>query len=173
MALLESSLDSPALLPPTQAYPWHSAPLDPERLRRYLASCEAKGIGYQLGAKANDLLAIPPDYAEIDCSGWVRAAVAVATDGHLILPDGSVHQNDWCEGHDLKRSTFAACHLRDGLTRICFVRPSAQHWIGHVYLVHQSRTLESWSGHGPGSRSILSHILSAEMTEVYVLAVRL
>lgn len=173
MALLESSLEYPALLPPTQAYPWHSAPLDPERLRRYLASCQAKGIGYRLGAKAEDLLAVPPDYSEIDCSGWVRAAVAVATDGRLIMPDGSVNQNDWCEAHDLKRSAYAACRLLDGLTRIGFVRPSPKHWIGHVYLVHQGRTLESWGGHGPGSRPILSHILNAETTDVYVLAVRL
>ena len=34
-----------ALLPPTQAYPWHSAPVDPERLRQYLSVCMARGIG--------------------------------------------------------------------------------------------------------------------------------
>ncbi len=172
MATLEISLHSPTLLPPTQGYPWQSAPLDPERLRRYLASCQAQGVGYELGAKAEDLLAVPPDYHAIDCSGWVRAAVAVATNGRLILPDGSVNQNDWCAAHDLKRSTFAACRLQDGLTRIGFIRPSVLHRIGHVYLTHQGRTLESWGGHGPGSRPIITHILSAETTDVYVLAVR-
>jgi len=172
MATLERSLDSPVLLPPTQGYPWHSAPLDSERMRRYLANCQAKGVSYELGAKADDLLAVPPDYRAIDCSGWVRAAVAVATDGRLILPDGSVNQNDWCAAHDLKRSTFPACRLQDGLTRIAFIRPSILHRIGHVYLAHNGRTLESWGGHGPGSRPIITHILSAETTDVYVLAVR-
>ena len=105
-------------------------------------------------------------------AGVPAAAVAVATDGRLILPDGSVNQNDWCATHDLKRSTFAACRLQDGLTRIGFIRPSVLHRIGHVYLAHNGRTLESWGGHGPGSRPIITHILSAETTDVYVLAVR-
>ncbi len=161
------------LLPPTQGYPWYSVPLDPERLRRYLASCQAHGVGYELGAKADDLEAVPPDYTAIDCSGWVRAAVAVATEGRTILPDGSVVQNDWCAAHGLKRSTWAACRLQDGLTRIAFIRPNRVRKVGHVYLSRLGRTLESWGGHGPGSRSATTHILSAETTDVYVLAVRL
>ena len=162
-----------ALLPPTQAYPWHSAPLDPEKLRQYLSVCMARGIGYKLGAKADDLAGEPPDYDCIDCSGWVRAAVAVASHGQTILPDGSVNQNDWCAAQGLKRSTFAACRLQDGLTRIAFIRPSLNHAIGHVYLARNGRTLESWGGHGPGSRLVTTHVLSAETTDVYVLAVRL
>ncbi len=165
--------NSPVLLPPTQGYPWHSAPLDPEKLRLYLAVCVARGIGYKLGAKADDLAAEPPDYEAIDCSGWVRAAIAVATQGRTILPDGSVNQNDWCAAQDLKRSMFAACRLQDGLTRMAFIRPSELHPIGHVYLCRNGRTSESWSGHGPGSRLITTHVLSAETTDVYVLAVRL
>ena len=162
-----------ALLPPTQAYPWHSAPLDPEKLRQYLAVCMARGIGYKLGAKADDLEGEPPDYEHIDCSGWVRAAVAVASHGQTILPDGSVNQNDWCAAQGFKRSTYAACRLQDGLTRIAFIRPSLAHAIGHVYLARNGRTLESWGGHGPGSRLVSTHVLSAETTDVYVLAVRL
>ena len=162
-----------ALLPPTQGYPWHSLPLDPERLSRYLGTCMAKGVGYELGAKADDLLAVPPDYHNIDCSGWVRAAVAVATDGKVILPDGSVVQNDWCAAQGLKRSQYAACRLGDGLTRIAFIRANHFHPIGHVYLTRNGRTLESWGGHGPGSRPVTTHVLSAETTDVYVLAVRM
>lgn len=166
-----SASEPPALVPPTQSYPWHSLPLDSTRLRRYLASCVAHGVDYELGAKAGDLLAVPPDYAAIDCSGWVRAAVAVATEGRTILPDGSVNQNDWCAAHGLKRSSYAVCRLADGLTRIGFVRPSSQHPVGHVYLCRNGRTLESWGGHGPGSRPVGVHVLSAETTDVYVLAV--
>ena len=160
-----------ALLPPTQSYPWHSAPIDPEKLRQYLSVCMARGIGYKLGAKADDLAGEPPDYDHIDCSGWVRAAVAVASHGQTILPDGSVNQNDWCAGQGLKRSTFAACRLQDGLTRIAFIRPSLKHAIGHVYLARNGRTLESWGGHGLGSRLVSTHILSAETTDAFVLAV--
>ena len=164
--------DPPALLPPTEDYPWHSAPLDPERLRRYLATCYACGVGYELGAKAGDLLAVPPDYHNIDCSGWARAAIAVATNGRTILPDGSVCQNDWCAEHGLKRSDYPSCRLLDGLTRIAFIRASWRHTVGHVYLVQNGRTLESYGGHGPGSRPVGVHVLSAETTDAYVLAVR-
>jgi len=167
-----TTMTLPSLLPPTSAYPWNSAPLDTERLYNYLALCRVRDIGYELGAKASQLTAIPPDYDHIDCSGWVRAAVAVATEGSLILPDGSVNQNDWCGAHDLKRSRYAACSLCDGLTRIAFIRPSLEHEIGHVYLCRNGRTLESWGGHGPGSRSVAAHILSALTTDVYVLALR-
>lgn len=165
--------DSAALLPPTQGYPWHSAPLDPERLRRYLATCYAHGVGYELGAKAEDLLAVPPDYHNIDCSGWVRAAIAVATNGRTILPDGSMVQNDWCAAHGLKRSEYAACRLLDGITRIAFIRATRWEPIGHVYLTLNGRTLESYGGHGPGSRPIGTHVLNADTTEVYVLAMRM
>jgi len=165
--------DRSALLAPTQGYPWYSLPLDPERLSRYLGTCLAHGVGYELGGKAHDLRAIPPDYHAIDCSGWVRAAVAVATEGKVTMPDGSVVQNDWCVSRGLKRSDFAGACLRDGLTRIGFIRAGGFHPVGHVYLVQNGRTLESFGGHGPGSRPVTTHVLSAETTDVYVLAVRM
>ena len=165
--------DQSALLAPTQGYPWYSLPLDPERLSRYLGTCLAHGVGYELGGKAHDLRAIPPDYHAIDCSGWVRAAVAVATEGRVTMPDGSVVQNDWCVSRGLKRSDFAGACLRDGLTRIGFIRAGGFHPVGHVYLVQNGRTLESFGGHGPGSRPVTTHVLSAETTDVYVLAVRM
>ena len=165
--------DRSALLAPTQGYPWYSLPLDPERLSRYLGTCLAQGVGYELGGKAHDLRAIPPDYHAIDCSGWVRAAVAVATEGRVTMPDGSVVQNDWCVSRGLKRSDFAGACLRDGLTRIGFIRAGGFHPVGHVYLVQNGRTLESFGGHGPGSRPVTTHVLSAETTDVYVLAVRM
>ena len=125
----------PALLAATESYPWPSAPLDSERLRRYLATCYACGVGYALGAKAHDLLSVPPDYHNIDCSGWARAAIAVATDGRTLLPDGSVCQNDWCAAQGLKRSDYRSSRLLDGLTRIAFIRAGHLHTVGHVYLV--------------------------------------
>ena len=78
-----------------------------------------------------------------------------------------------CAASGLKRSTYAACRLQDGLTRIAFIRPTLHRAIGHVYLARNGRTLESWGGHGPGSRLVTTHMLSAETTDVYVLAVRL
>ena len=162
-----------SLLKPTPEYPWWSAPIDPVRLLSYLQRCEALGIGYGLGAKAHNLMAIPPDYGEIDCSGWMRCAVAVATQGRTILPDGSVNQHDWCDRMGLKVSNRAAMLLPDGITRLCFIAPSVIHPVGHVFLARNGRTLESYGGHGPGSRSVLTQIslgvLQQVTSAVYVL----
>ena len=169
------TLEDVGLTAATAEFAWPTAVLDTDVLAGYLRACEARGVGYGLGRKADDhgrdLLQNPPRYAEIDCSGWVRAAVGVAAKGRLILPDGSVCQNDWCGRHGLKRSDAEALHLRDGLTRIAFIRASAAHPVGHVYLARDGRTLESYGGHGPGSRAVSAPVLVAETTDVYVLAV--
>lgn len=159
------------LLPPHGDFAWPTAPVEARRLIQYLRACEDKGVGYALGAKAAHLTAWPPDYAHIDCSGWVRAALAWASDGQFILPDGSVNQREWCEANHLKRSAYASLTRVDEIVRIAFIRPSALQRIGHVYLAFDGRTLESWGGHGPGSRSPLVHVLHAFTTDVFVLAV--
>lgn len=172
---MTTTQEETGLLAPTEGFPWPTAALDADALAGYLRACEARGIGYGLGDKADadgrGLAENPPRYAAIDCSGWVRAAVAVATGGRTVLPDGSVCQNDWCTRQGLKRSDREALRLRDGRTRIAFIRPSAAHPVGHVYLARQGRTLESWGGNGPGSRSVSVRVLAAETTDVYVLAV--
>ena len=163
-----------SLLPPSPGFPWPLAPVNGARLGQYLDRCVSRGIGYGLGAKASDLMAYPPDYERIDCSGWVRAAVAFATGGKTILPDGSINQHDWVDRSGLKVSARAALLLPDGLLRICFIVPTLEHSIGHVFLCRNLRTLESWGGHGPGSRSVLSHIslgvLQQATSAVFVLA---
>ena len=167
------TLEDLGLAAPTEGFPWPTAALDADALAGYLRACEARGVGYTLGAKADDhgrdLLQNPPRYGAIDCSGWVRAAVGVATGGTLILPDGSVCQNEWCGRQGLKRSDREALSLRDGRTRIAFIRPSTAHPVGHVFLARDGRTLESYGGHGPGSRPVTTPVLSRETTDVYVL----
>lgn len=164
----------PALLPPSPGFAWPTAPLVLRRLYAYRDRC--LGIGYELGGKARDPGAFVPDYARrgIDCSGWVRAAVAVATSGRLLMPDGSVNQHDWADRVGLKVSSRAALLFPDGLLRLAFLVPSELHPIGHVFLCRNGRTLESWGGHGPGSRSVLSVISEGVLQRcagaVYVLA---
>jgi len=174
-ATAETRPETRPLSPPTPAFPWPTVPLDIARLQNYLRDCD--GLGYRLGAKARAVAAPRPDYPAIDCSGWVRCAVAVATRGRTILPDGSVVQREWCGQVGLKPSTPMALLLRDGYTRIAFLVPTRAHPVGHVYLCRNGRTLESWGGHGPGSRSVLAHIsrgllplpLQRVTTSVYVL----
>lgn len=161
------------LVRPSEAFPWWSVRVAPYDIARYLAACVAGDVRYFLGAKADAggraLDAWPIRYSHIDCSGWVRAALAFATQGALVIPDGSVNQREWCEGHGLKRSNYAALLRRDNVIRIAFIRATAAEHIGHVYLCYNGRTLESYGGHGPGSRSVLVHVLKALTSDVFVL----
>ncbi len=162
-----------ALRAPTKAFPCFTVAVRPLDLAKYLGACVARGVGYQLGAKADSdgrsLAAFPPRYDHIDCSGFLRAAVAWATDGGLILPDGSVNQREWCQNHGLKRSNYLALLRQDGIVRIAFIRATTTERIGHVYLCYNKQTIESYGGHGPGMRSPLAHILHALTSDVFVL----
>ncbi len=168
------ALNTNHLLPPSPSFAWPTAPLNVRRLYAYLDRCVSAGIRYGLGEKADNPAAFLPDYQFIDCSGWVRAAIAVATGGRLLLPDGSVNQHEWCAAKGLKKSNQAALLLLDGLTRIAFLVPTPDHEIGHVFLCRNGRTLESWGGHGPGSRWVITHISEGILQKcagaVYVLA---
>lgn len=161
------------LVSPSADFPWPTLPVGRNRLRLYLEACEDACVGYHLGAKANSfgqsLTAFPPRYSQIDCSGWVRAALAYATRGEVILPDGSVNQHDWCAGKGLKASTYRSLLLDDGVLRIAFIVPSAAHPVGHVFLCRGRKTMESWGGNGPGTRSPLVHVLHALTTAVFVI----
>lgn len=173
MRRVHMSIKLPVLIAPSKSFPWPTLRLAPYDISRYLGGCVAAGIGYFLGGKADDggrpLDAWPPRYSHIDCSGWVRAALAFATQGALVIPDGSVNQREWCEGHGLKRSNYAALLRRDFVIRIAFIRATRTEHIGHVYLCYNGRTWESYGGHGPGSRSVLVHVLKALTSDVFVL----
>ncbi len=166
------------LRPATSVFPWPTLPVDQmflQRLTGYLAECQARKTRYGLGEKAHVLTAYPPDYAEIDCSGWARAAIAYASEpsGVVILPDGSVNQHEWCEAQHLKVSSPDALTLHDGYLRIAFIVPTVQRLIGHVYLARNGMTYESHGGRGPDSRPVTSEIEGGRLcdmtTAVYVL----
>lgn len=138
-------------------------PLDPGKLRAYLAECEKRGVRYDLGAKApsGHLADFPPDYSRIDCSGFVRAMLAYASAGEIVIPDGSVNQRNWFAARNFKPAAFSNCSELDGRLRICFLAPSdTPERIGHVWLCLNARTLESYGAHGPGSRAWNSGLLA-------------
>jgi hypothetical protein len=161
----------PGIIPGGAAFSWPTLRVDFVRLNAYLSACIRRGVRYGLGAKADaggrHLAAFPPQYRAIDCSGFVRAALAYAAG--VVMVDGSVCQHDWIDDHHFKISTYSALLLKDGALRIAFIAPSRFERIGHVYLVRNGRTLESYGGHGPGSRSPLVHVLHAFTTNVFVL----
>lgn len=125
-----------------------------------LAACVAKCVRYGLGSKApqNDkdpVFSETPDFHAIDCSGFVRWALWVATRGRVLIPDGSYVQHDWFEDNDFKRTDYSNAALRDGHLRIAFHSPGGRggDGTGHVWLIFGGFTLESFGGHGPGRRN--------------------
>ena len=149
-----------------------SLPFSVEKLKGYLKASQDHHIHYGLGSK--DPTPKSPetfDFKAIDCSGFVREAVLVATGGKLFLPDGSYIQNDYLgktkwDGKPFKVSKYEYCGLRDGIVRIGFILPNP---IGHVVLFHNGVTYESHGGVGPDSRPWNTPALR-NIAKVYVLS---
>ncbi len=162
----------------------------------------AMGVVYGLGSKAADIHAptdadfrfLPgPNKPElsIDCSGFSRLltfkcsgadAGPNAPGGGVVLPDGSVNQNDWLAAHGFKHDPIAApespAYLY-GLDRRfvyeCFCRAGTRgEHIGHVWLcvfwLGRWWTLESCGGVGPTMRPHDTPILAHIVTDVYPIA---
>ncbi len=131
--------------------------LDMSRVRAFLQACETSTprVTYGLGKKVPFLGAVPGrDFTKVDCSGFIREALRLATTPPMAFPDGSVNQHDWIRAQGFAKSTVSAALQSDSLVRIAFLRPqdTSSH-IGHVVLVAGAKTLESHGGVGPDSRT--------------------
>ena len=127
---------------------------DLARAKAFLEACRTSHprVSYGLGKKVPFHGAVPGrDFTQVDCSGFVREAIRLAT--NQPFPDGSVVQHDWIRAHGFEKSTIPAGADSDGAVRIAFLRPqdAASH-IGHVVLIASGWTLESHGGVGPDSR---------------------
>jgi hypothetical protein len=142
-------------------------------VRAFLQACETSTprVTYGLGKKVPFLGAVPGrDFTKVDCSGFIREALRLASTPPVAFPDGSVNQHDWVRAHGFTRSTVSAALQSDGLVRIAFLRPqdTSSH-IGHVVLIAGAKTLESHGGVGPDSRAWTGAGWQAS-TFVYILA---
>jgi subtilisin family serine protease len=156
-----ANLGAPAVPDPMPAldatFAQSAAPgFDLARAKAFLEACRTSHprVTYGLGMKVPFHGAIPGrDFTQVDCSGFVREAIRLATNPSAPFPDGSVVQHDWVRAHGFEKSTVAAGAASDGAIRIAFLRPqdAASH-VGHVVLIADGRTLESHSHVGPDSR---------------------
>lgn len=130
--------------------------LDMNAARAFLRACmtSTPRVTYGLGAKVPFLNAVPGrDFTKVDCSGFIRETLRLATTPPIAFPDGSVNQHDWISAHGFTRSSIDAAKQSDGFVRIAFLRPEdSGHHIGHVVLISGGRTLESHGHVGPDSR---------------------
>ena len=125
--------------------------------------------GYSWGAKAQSLTADLSIIHLLDCSGFVRLALARASHGKIDVGDGSVGIHDWCAAHNMKPSTYDACAEHDDILRVCFIAPHGVHG-SHVWLVLNGKTYESHAFSGPSSRPYDTPVLVNEVTSVFCLA---
>jgi len=106
-------------------------------------------VTYSLGGKAQSLDEDSHDIDAIDCSGFVRYAVAKATNEQVVMPDGSFIQHEWCEQSGLhKLGQYSDVQYAKGDPHRLFVGFIAPHegHPGHVWLVYKGQTLESHGG---------------------------
>jgi hypothetical protein len=125
-------------------------------------------IKYSLGAKPR-MGAIPGlGFGKADCSGFVRWLVYGASHGKVSMPDGSWHQQRWCERMGFKRTSYGTFGLNDDRLRIAFISPKKGK-IGHVWLCINGMTIESYGGHGAGRRPWNTPVLLRNVDSCYVL----
>lgn len=121
---------------------------------------EARSVPYLWGGKAPSPGCDSNDITRgLDCSGLSEWLANRATDGALILPEGSANQHQWCLDQGLHKVDYRNIGEygvnEDGTPRlfICFEDITPEH-SGHVWYVDGSTkaTMESYGHHGPGSR---------------------
>lgn len=121
--------------------------VDTQLLVSLAQNMQDAGVRYRFGAKMP--LTSWRGSREVDCSGFVRYALWRASGEDI--GDGSVQQHDRIKSAGFKPSTPADARRKDGILRIAFLAPHGKD-PGHVVLILNGKTLESYGGHGPGRR---------------------
>jgi hypothetical protein len=135
------------------------------------------GTTYLLGGKAPSLNAEPEDIDRIDCSGFVRYAIYQAGNGFKI-PDGSFKQREWCEEqglHEVADYADINAHMTKNRLFIAFITAGVRGAgrVGHVWLIGDfdpdrgADTMESYGGHGVGSRQWNHPVLVRRVHKVF------
>lgn len=101
------------------------------------------------------------DYTSgIDCSGFVRTLLMYASNGVLDeIPDGSWNEDTFFADQGFKKgddSDYNADAMNsDGLVRVAVHRANGRgnDSTGHIWIVVNGHTVESYGGHGPGERA--------------------
>lgn len=130
-------------------------------------------VTYDFGGKAPSLTCDTSEIDGIDCSGFVRYALAKASDQKFILPDGSSNQRDRCNQiglHKLASYSDVQYGAKDpNRLFIAFIAAHGGH-PGHVWLVRGGVTMESHGGAGVSSREWDVPVLKSSACAAYELA---
>lgn len=145
----------------------HTIRIDRARLIERMMESFAT-VNYRMGAKP-PLGGMPGvNFTEADCSGYVRWLVYAASYGKTKMPRGSWYQRLWCESIGFKRTDYSNCGLNDSRLRIAFTNPKNGH-AGHVWLVINRQSIESYGGNGAGRRPWYTPVLKDRVDHTFVL----
>ncbi len=129
-------------------------------------------VKYRLGAKPR-LDSVPgKGFKTSDCSGFVRWILYWSTTGRVTIPLGSWHQNEWFRNHKYPVCPYSDCAKADSVLRIAFIFGDGGK-VGHVWLVINGRTIESYGGKGFGRRAWNTRVLIDNVDACYVISNRL
>lgn len=107
-------------------------------------------------------------FLQVDCSGFVRQIIRLATNLGGTFPDGSVVQHDWVRKKGYAPDSVQSGMTKDDNVRIAFLSPSStSSGIGHVVLLYRGMSFESHGGVGPDSRPWTGTSWQAK-TKVYI-----
>ncbi len=127
-------------------------------------------VSYKLGAKAA-VSKEPSEIAEIDCSGFLQYVLFHAA--HAKIKGGSWYQNKWCEDEGFAAVDYdTAGPRRDNILRLGYFSKKSGMTAGHIWLLLNGETLESYSGgtkHGPGRRPWDTKALKKNVDSCYEL----
>jgi hypothetical protein len=118
-------------------------------------------VPYKMGGKAHPLGMSIAHFLEdrgpvgIDCSGFVRWLLFLASGGAVNISDGTFNQRDFFRARadvlHLPSSPYAVCAQHDDVLRVAGFVKSNKVTFGHIWIVHNGLTGES---HGKPSGGI-------------------
>lgn len=161
-----------------------SLPLvDLDLLETVFARLERKGVSYRLGGKAPSLSCDTSEIDSIDCSGFTRYALAKATNGALVIPDGSQNQREWFENsglHQVGSYDDVGRYATPKRLFVCFIKPgeNSAGSIGHTWFVSKldddstADTMESHGGTGIDTRPWNTRVLKREFFSGFEIPVK-
>jgi hypothetical protein len=137
-----------------------SVPIDLNRFVNNKQAAYDVHIPYLMGGKDPKCGQGLIDYPRgIDCSGFARTLLMWAAHGLLNdMPDGSWAEDPWFVSAGFKAGDYNAYMANamnnDGFLRIAIHRPGGRGGdpTGHVWILVNGHSVESYGGHGPGER---------------------
>ena len=126
-------------------WPKNEMPIDRRMLHLCLAATIGKkryGWGYKPKPGSDS-----HSWLRTDCSGYVRWMISRIAG--VTIPMGSIGQRAWFAANNFKVTSYEHAGLDDGRLRVGVWSPG---WrgAGHIWMVLNGRTIESYGGHGPG-----------------------